>query len=228
MAVRSSAPCSKRYVEPGPSFLLHPAFDIRCAGWHNAHIWSGRGGFLQSRHLVGPLPAAFSSRAVARIRSLAWLALARRLASSFRRRCRCFSAQVSHLVWPGIAGLEQSLHLPVSLANRICSLRSCRLYSFRSGVWLLARSYSLRSSGVCLAFAALALLTVVGLLDFVKSGAGLVLGGFPERRRSVVFRRMAADAAALSAGVGLDWDRRRSGKVCWKVILLEYCAGARS
>ena len=189
-------------------------------------VWPGRGGFLQSRHLVGPPAAIFSFKAVARTRSFACLALARRLASSFRRRCRCFSAQVSHLVWPGIAGLEQSVHLPVSLAIRICFLRSCRLYSFRSGVWLLARSYSLRSSGVCLAFAALAFLTVVALVDFVNSGAGLVLGGFPERRRSMVFRRMGADAAALSAGVGLDWDLRRSGKVCWKVILLEYCAGS--
>ena len=121
-------------------------------------VWPGRGGFLQSRHLVGPPAAVLSSRAVARTRSFACLALARRLASSFRRRCRCFSAQVSHLVWPGIAGLEQSLHLPVSLAIRICSLRSCRRYSFRSGVWLLARSYSLRSSGVCVIFGVLAFL----------------------------------------------------------------------
>ena len=117
------------------------------------------------------------------------------------------------------------MHLPVSLAIRICFLRSCRLYSFRSGDWLLARSYSLRSSGVCLAFAALALLTVVALVDFVESGAGLVFGGFPERRRSAVFRKMGADATALSAGVGLDWDLRGSGKVYRKVILLEYCAG---
>ena len=84
-------------------------------------VWPGRGGFLQSRHLVGPPPAVFSSRAMARSMFFACLALARRLASSFRRRCRCFSAQVSHLVWPGIAGLEQSLHFPVSLAIRICS-----------------------------------------------------------------------------------------------------------
>ena len=188
-------------------------------------VWPGRGGFLQSRHLVGPPPAVSSSRAVAITRSLACLAWARRLASSFRRRCRCFSAQVSHLVWPRIVGSEQSVHLPVSLAIRTCFLRSCRLYSFRSGVWPLARSYSLRSSGVCLAFAAPALLAVVSVVDFAKSGAGLVLGGFPERRRSVVFRKMGTDAAALSARVGLDWDLRRSGKVCWKVILLEYCAG---
>ena len=191
-------------------------------------VWPGRGGFLQSRHLDGAPPAVFSSRAVARTRSFACLALARRLASSFRRRCRCFSAQVSHLVWPGIAGLEQSLHLPVSLAIRICFLRGCRLYSFRSGVRLLARSYSLRSSGVSLAFAALALLTVVALVDFVKSGSGLVLGGFPERPRSVVFRKVGANAAAPSAGVGLNWELRRSGKVCWNVILLEYCAGLPS
>ena len=120
------------------------------------------------------------------------------------------------------------MHLPVSLAIRICFLRSCRLYSFRSGVWLLARSYSLRSSGVWLTFAAPAFLTVVALVDFVKSGVGLVLGGFPERRRFVAFREMVANAAALSAGVGLDWDLRRSGKVCWKVILLEHCAGSTS
>ena len=113
------------------------------------------------------------------------------------------------------------MHLPVSLAIRIWFLRSCRLYSCRSGVWLLARSYSLRSAGVGLALEALALLTVEALVDFVKSGARLVLGGFSERRRSVVFRKMGADAAALSAGVGLDWDLRRSGKVCWKLILLE-------
>ena len=43
VAVCSSAPCSIRYVEPGPSFWLRPSFDFRCAGWHSAHIWSGRG-----------------------------------------------------------------------------------------------------------------------------------------------------------------------------------------
>ena len=43
VGVHSSAPCSIRYAEPGPSFWLRPSFDIRCAGWHRSHIWSGRG-----------------------------------------------------------------------------------------------------------------------------------------------------------------------------------------
>ena len=34
------------------------------------------------------------------------------------RACRCFSAQVSHLLWPGIAGFGQSRQSPSSLDFR--------------------------------------------------------------------------------------------------------------
>ena len=55
---------------------------------------------------------------------------------------RCFSAQVGQRVWPGLAGLEQLRHCPSSLALCRFSWARRRRYSMRSGVWLLARSYS--------------------------------------------------------------------------------------
>ena len=68
----------------------------------------------------------------------------------------CLSRQISHLVWPGMAGLGQVLHRPASFF-------SCRTFfawtlaaSFRSAVWFLACSYKRRasrcSSGVLLGF----------------------------------------------------------------------------
>ena len=57
---------------------------------------------------------------------------------------RCFSEQVGQRVWPGLAGFGQLLHRPSSLAfRRLSWARSC-WYSMRSGVWFLARSYSVR------------------------------------------------------------------------------------
>ena len=68
----------------------------------------------------------------------------RRLAVALLRYCRCFSAHDGHLVWPGNAGWEQSLHRPSSFARwrRRCSISRCSC--LRSGVWLLALSYSWR------------------------------------------------------------------------------------
>ena len=57
---------------------------------------------------------------------------------------RCLSLQVGQRVWPGMAGLEQLRHWPRSLAFCRFSWAKRRRYSMRSGVWLLARSYSRR------------------------------------------------------------------------------------
>ena len=62
----------------------------------------------------------------------------------------CRSAQVSHLVWCSMARLGQFTHLLDRLAPWVILRRSFRWYSFRSGVWLVVSSYSLRSSGVFL------------------------------------------------------------------------------
>ena len=97
----------------------------------------------------------------------------------------CLSRQISHLVWPGMAGLGQVLHRPASFF-------SCRTFfawtlaaSFRSAVWFLACSYKRRasrcSSGVLLGFGSfrgfsflgLGFLTFLALLGFWL-GSGLV------------------------------------------------------
>ena len=48
----------------------------------------------------------------------------RRCSEFCRFHVRCFSAQVGHLVWPAIAGWEQALQMPSSLAR-------CRLLLWR-------------------------------------------------------------------------------------------------
>ena len=93
------------------------------------------GGFLQLRHLVGPPAAIFSSRAVARARSLDCLALVHRLASFFLRDTRCTSAQVSHLVCPSMAGLGQCRQRPKDFSLSCFSLCWVRCFSrLASGV----------------------------------------------------------------------------------------------
>ena len=117
----------------------------------------------------------------------------------------CFSVQAWHLPLPGRAALGQSRHRPVWRATSRSWCRRCRLYSFRWGVWLLARSYSLRGSGVC---------RVRGCLCCSSDGG---------------FSRGADGFLLLLDGLlgasEVDWKRRLRGKVCWRVILLEYCAG---
>ena len=71
-------------------------------------------------------------------------AMAIRSALMRRRDSRCFSAHVGQRVWPGLGGLGQSRHWPSSLALCRFSWARRRRYSMRSGVWLLARSYSAR------------------------------------------------------------------------------------
>ena len=79
-------------------------------------VWPGRGGSLQPRHLVGPSVVATSFSAMTRNESLSSLAFARRLMSYDLRESRCFSAQASHLVCPGIAGALQCRQRPRALA----------------------------------------------------------------------------------------------------------------
>ena len=67
-----------------------------------------------------------------------------RLASLRLRDCRWCSAHVGQRVWLRIAGLLQFRHWPSSLAFCRCSWARRRLYSLRSGLLLLARSYSRR------------------------------------------------------------------------------------
>ena len=91
-------------------------------------VWPGLGGSLQSRHLVGPPRAIFSSRAVARARSFTCLALAFRLASYFLRDTRWVSAQTSHLVCPSMAGSPHCRQRPRDLA--LWRLSCCRVRRF--------------------------------------------------------------------------------------------------
>ena len=95
------------------------------------------------------------------------------------------------------------MHLPVSLAICACFRRSCRWYSFRSGVWFLACSYSLRCSGVRLVRVCLAVSLPVGLCCV-----------------TVALRRSRLGCCFFFAA-----RLRGKGKVWWRIILLEYSAG---
>ena len=140
------------------------------------------------------------------------MAAALRLASLRLRDCRWCSAHVGHLVCPLMAGAGQFRHLPLSLALRRCSWAKCRLYSMRSGVWFLARSYSWRCSGVCLAWGCLA-------VSF-SSGLSCTTGslGRSTLRPAFFFRARLGDARA-------DRGLRGRGNVWRRVILLENSAG---
>ena len=97
----------------------------------------------------------------------------------------CLSRQLSHLVWPGMAGLGQVLHRPASFFSCRTFFACSRAASFRSAVWFLACSYKRRasrcSSGVLLgvggfrgfSFLGSGFLTLLGFLGFWL-GAGLV------------------------------------------------------
>ena len=88
----------------------------------------------------------------------------------------CFSVQTWHLPLPGRAGLGQYLHWPVwRSVSRSCR-RRCRLYSFRSGVWFLAWSYSLRCWGSEAGFLRLGSFGVCRfLVSFVSEGCFMCL-----------------------------------------------------
>ena len=68
-------------------------------------------------------------------------AMARCPASYRLRDWRCFSIQVGHRVWPGIAGAGQPMQSPGLLASHRLSWRQEGL-ALRSGVLSLCRSYS--------------------------------------------------------------------------------------
>ena len=57
----------------------------------------------------------------------------RRCSEFCRFHVRCFSAQVGHLVWPAIAGWEQALQMPSSLARCRLLLWRWRASCLRSG-----------------------------------------------------------------------------------------------
>ena len=71
---------------------------------------------------------------------------ARRLAAAVLWSCRCFSAHAGHLVCSGIAGWEQILHRPSSLARLRRLFWTSRLSCLRSGRWFRFLSYSRRFS----------------------------------------------------------------------------------
>ena len=97
----------------------------------------------------------------------------------------CLSRQLSHLVCPGIAALEQFRHWPFSFLCCRAFFPCSRAASFRSAVWFLACSYKRRasrcSSGGLLGFGSfrgfsflgLGFLTLLAFLGFWL-GAGLV------------------------------------------------------
>ena len=90
---------------------------------------------MQCLHFVGPDVAVSSASAEARIDFLSSFVFSFRLASLSLRETRCFSAQVSHLVWLGIAGSPQCRHCPESLALSSFSLCLIRCLSrLASGV----------------------------------------------------------------------------------------------
>ena len=124
-----------------------------------------------------------------------FFASSRRLASYSCLLTRCLSRHTSHLIWPGMALLEQLRHWPFSfLSCRTCLAFSLAV-SFRFCSCALACSYTRRasscSSGVLLGFGAF------WSFGFLGCGFLALLG--------------------LDLGFGLV-----SSKVCWKVILLEH------
>ena len=78
----------------------------------------------------------------------------------------CLSRQFSHLVWPGIAALEQFRHWPFSFLCCRAFFPCSRAASFRSDRWFLACSYmrraSRRSSGVLLGVGAFRCFSFLG------------------------------------------------------------------
>ena len=93
------------------------------------------------------------------------------------RVCRCFSAQVSHLVWSGTVGFGQSLQMPSFLASSRLAWAMRRRSSLRSGVWRLFRSYFRRFSSLASTCAGVGSTRGLGVLG-VRSFGTTFLGGF--------------------------------------------------
>ena len=97
-----------------------------------------------------------------------WFLSLRARSSARFRVCRCFSAQVSHLVWSGTVGFGQSLQMPSFLASSRLAWAMRRRSSLRSGVWRLFRSYFRRFSSLastCAGVGSTRGLGVLGVLD---------------------------------------------------------------
>ena len=104
------------------------------------------------------------------------LSLIARSSARFRV-CRCFSAQVSHLVWSGTVGFGQSLQMPSFLASSRLAWAMRRRSSLRSGVWRLFRSYFRRFSSLASTCAGVGSTRGLGVLG-VRSFGTTFLGGF--------------------------------------------------
>ena len=106
------------------------------------------------------------------------------------------------MVWPGFAGLGQSLHLPVSLAIWSRFRLFCRRYSCRSAVWFLALSYSFWSLDSFWARGVLAFLAGEVLRAFLGFGSAALLDfvGLVKCLQSPGCSRMGADAGGRVDG----------------------------
>ena len=99
------------------------------------------------------------------------------LAFPLAGEARCFSAQVSHLVWPGTAGFGQCVQRPSSLASRGLAWIESRCCSLRSGVLFLFLLYPRRFSFLASTRAGVGSTRGSGVLG-VRSFGTTFLGGF--------------------------------------------------
>ncbi len=161
------------------------------------------------------------------------LAAARRFLSCSLREMRCLSAHSSHRVCPSIASFPQFLQRPKNLASLSVSLNLARCLSFlASGV--SGVRFGLGPFG-CRCFLLWFALEADFCFLFVLASSEVSPGG----TREAVLRvgcssvgvpverfLLAVLLFALDAALYLLSTRAGSRNVYWRVILLEYCAGA--
>ena len=107
-----------------------------CSQYYSCRIWFYW--FLFDYSCKAPAPSCQNMAAW----PAAWILCCRASSLARLRNPRCFSAQVSQRVWPGIAAFGQALQRPSSLVWRRCSWARSLFCSLRSGVLPLATSYA--------------------------------------------------------------------------------------